>query len=80
MKMTDLINERNIDLTLSADSELETIMSMVDLKLDQMLQKQSMRELLRSSKRPDEILEAVIKHLDLKEETADADQTMVNTH
>jgi mannitol/fructose-specific phosphotransferase system IIA component (Ntr-type) len=167
MKMADLINERNIDLSLSADSELETIMSMVDLashcdkvedtgelaqailhyevmapsftgscgvvfhavtdgvfapkiffgrfdkgigyhsktgrpldlvflvaapseqkdeladiflKLDQMLQKQSTRELLRSSKRPDEILEAVIKHLDWKEETADADQAMVNTH
>ena len=31
MKFTDLINERNIDLTLSADSELETILSMVDL-------------------------------------------------
>ena len=31
MKFTDLINERNIDLTLSADSELETIVSMVDL-------------------------------------------------
>lgn len=31
MKFTDLINERNIDLTLSADSEIESILSMVDL-------------------------------------------------
>ncbi len=167
MKITDLINERNIDLTLSADSELETIVSMVDLashceevrdtgelaqsvlhheviapsftgscgvvfhtvsdavsalkvffgrfdkgigyhsdtgrpldlvfliaaptekkdemadifiKLDQMLQKQSMIELLRSSKRPDEILEAVIKHLDWEEDIEDADLDLVNTH
>jgi PTS system fructose-specific IIC component len=47
------------------------------LKLNELLQEQPMRELLRSSKRPDEILEAVIKHLDWKEEPADADEAIL---
>lgn len=160
MKFADLINERNIDLTLSADSELETILSMVDLashcqkvedsgdlaqtilhyevmapsfngscgivfhslsdgisapkiffgrfdrgiiykskagrpidlvflvaapsscdnelvdiweKLDHLFQQQPTRELLQSSKSPEEILQVLIRNLDWKKETADAE-------
>ncbi len=167
MKMADLINERNIDLSLSADSEIETILSMVELashcekvedsgalaqsvlhyeviapsftgscgvvfhslsdgisapkiffgrfdkgigyhskagrpidlvfltavpigkehelvdifeKLDHLLQQQPVRELLRSPKSPEEILQVLIRHLEMKEGTVSDTEFPLNQH
>ncbi|MCL5268535.1 MAG: PTS sugar transporter subunit IIA [Bacteroidetes bacterium] len=167
MKIADLINERNIDLSLSADSEIETILSMVELashcqkvedsgalaqsilhyeviapsftgscgvvfhslsdgisapkiffgrfdkgigyqskagrpidlvfliaapigherelvdifeRLDHLLQQPPIRELLRSPKSPEEILQVLIRHLDLKEEPISGSEVPLNQY
>ncbi len=167
MKMADLINERNIDLSLSADSEVETILCMVELashcemvedsgalaqsvlhyeviapsftgscgvvfhslsdgisapkiffgrfdkgigyhskagrpidlvfliaapigkehdlvdifeRLDHLLQQPPIRELLRSPKSPEDILQVLIRHLDLKEGTISGSEFPLNQH